>query len=183
MTRVPASTTSTSSPPNKVHSPPHESPAPRRAFVFFNPILKEPKPWLITSPTFPAPSTSCTADNAARAFELYNDTPADDDGFSLSDGFLLCPERRERIAALDLRRRRRRPRAGDRRSSCGARSNSTSRDFGGSSTPTPARGRASTPSAAAPASSISPPANRSAAISTNEWLTRVLADPHTAGEA
>ena len=30
---------STSSPPNKVHSPPHESPAPRRAFVFFNPKL------------------------------------------------------------------------------------------------------------------------------------------------
>jgi hypothetical protein len=37
---------------------------------------------------------SCTLDvgtpeNAARALELYNDAPQDDDGFSLSDGFLL----------------------------------------------------------------------------------------------
>jgi hypothetical protein len=30
-----------------------------------------------------------TARNAARALELYKNTPADDDGFSLSDGFLL----------------------------------------------------------------------------------------------
>ena len=30
-----------------------------------------------------------TPENAARALELYNHAPADDDGFSLSDGFLL----------------------------------------------------------------------------------------------
>ena len=34
---MPRQTTWTSSPPNKVHSPPHGSPAPRRASDFFNP--------------------------------------------------------------------------------------------------------------------------------------------------
>ncbi len=33
-----------------------------------------------------------TPENAARALELYNDLPGDEDGFRLSDGFLLSRE-------------------------------------------------------------------------------------------
>ena len=66
----PRQTTSTSSPPNKVHSPPHESPAPRRASAFSTPSRRS-KTMADYFTHFSCTLDVVTADNAARALELY----------------------------------------------------------------------------------------------------------------
>jgi hypothetical protein len=123
-----------------------------------------------------------TADNAARALQLYKDTPADDDGFSLSDGFRLSlkgesgsqlwiyddptgdPERVVEFVLLCAEQF-------DLQGLWGFEyANTCSRPrleaFGGG------------------AHVIDFGARKSIGwVSTNEWLTRTLADPDTAGEA
>jgi len=123
-----------------------------------------------------------TADNAARAFELYNDTPADDDGFSLSDGFLLSLNDEsgsqlwiyddaggdpERVIEFVLR--------------C-AEQFDLQGLWGFEYANTCSRPRFDTFGGGAHVIDLG--ARKSiGCVSTNEWLTRVLADPHTAGEA
>lgn len=123
-----------------------------------------------------------TADNAARALELYNDAPMHDDGFPLSDGFLLSlngesgsqlwihddptgdPERVIAFVLLCAEQF-------DLQGLWGFEyANTCSRPridaFGGGAHVIDLGARTSI-----------------GGVSTNEYLTRVLADPHTAGEA
>ncbi len=123
-----------------------------------------------------------TPDNAARALELYNDTPADDDGFSLSDGFLLSlngesgsqlwiyddaggdPERVIQFVLLCAEQFDLQGLWGFEYADTCSRPRLDA--FGGG------------------AHVIDLGARKSiGCVNTNEWLTLVLADPHTAGEA
>ena len=45
-----------------------------------------------------------TPENAARALDLYDNTPEDEDGLRLSDGFDLSIQTRRWIRTLDSRR-------------------------------------------------------------------------------